>query len=219
MNRKILLFFIIFIPHAQAAIISGSVYDVSLSKINNVILEINTSPHQRFVAVNGSYLFEIPDGTYDIDFYYINEGEKIVSREQITVVGEGNYHIDLFPYPVLDTELSDSLEYDIDAPEIQDNSFIIPVLLTLFIVTVGTFFLIFFRKKNILIAIDDDIAKVLSLLKSSGGRMTQKELRNHLPYSEAKVSLIVADLESIGRIRKIKKGRANILILNRTGKV
>jgi uncharacterized membrane protein len=38
-----------------------------------------------------------------------------------------------------------------------------------------------------------------------------------LPYSEAKVSLIVSDLESRGIIKKIKKGRGNILIINKPG--
>jgi len=42
-------------------------------------------------------------------------------------------------------------------------------------------------------------------------RLTQKELRKKLPWSEAKVSLIVADLEERGLIKKLKKGRGNIL--------
>jgi len=47
------------------------------------------------------------------------------------------------------------------------------------------------------------------------GRITQTELRTRLPYSEAKVSLLVADLEDRGLIKKIKKGRGNILILQK----
>jgi len=58
-----------------------------------------------------------------------------------------------------------------------------------------------------------DLGDVVSILKKHGGRMTQRDLRKELPLSEAKVSLLVAELEHQGRIKKIKKGRGNILIL------
>ncbi|MBS3149146.1 hypothetical protein J4455_00425 [Candidatus Woesearchaeota archaeon] len=45
--------------------------------------------------------------------------------------------------------------------------------------------------------------------------MTQKDIRKELKISEAKVSLILTQLESEGRIKKIKKGRGNIVILNK----
>jgi len=51
-------------------------------------------------------------------------------------------------------------------------------------------------------------------LKKEGGRMTQKEIRKHINLSEAKISLVIAELEDSGKIKKIKKGRGNILILN-----
>ncbi len=60
-----------------------------------------------------------------------------------------------------------------------------------------------------------DADAVVKLLKREGGRMTQKELRKHLPESEAKVSLLIAELEAKGVVEKIKKGRGNILILKK----
>lgn len=62
-----------------------------------------------------------------------------------------------------------------------------------------------------------DCRDVLTIMEKNGGRITQLELRKLLPYSEAKVSLIVSDLENRGIVKKIKKGRGNILILNRPG--
>jgi uncharacterized membrane protein len=62
-----------------------------------------------------------------------------------------------------------------------------------------------------------DCRDVLTIMEKNGGRITQLELRKLLPYSEAKVSLIVSDLESRGIIKKIKKGRGNILIINKPG--
>src|SRR3989344_2647515 len=50
--------------------------------------------------------------------------------------------------------------------------------------------------------------------KKHDGRINQKELRKEMLYlSEAKVSLIVTELEHKGMIEKIKKGRGNVLIL------
>ena len=59
-----------------------------------------------------------------------------------------------------------------------------------------------------------ELDEVVEIIKRFGGRATQKDLREKLPYGEAKVSLIVAELEHLGRIKKFKKGRGNIIILN-----
>lgn len=51
---------------------------------------------------------------------------------------------------------------------------------------------------------------ILDLVKKNSP-ITQRELRKHIPLSEAKISLIIAELEHDGKIKKIKKGRGNIL--------
>ena len=52
------------------------------------------------------------------------------------------------------------------------------------------------------------------MLKNCGGRLTQKELREKMPeYGEAKISLMVAELEEMGLVKKFKKGRGNIIVL------
>ncbi|MBW3003954.1 hypothetical protein KY337_05290, partial [Candidatus Woesearchaeota archaeon] len=61
---------------------------------------------------------------------------------------------------------------------------------------------------------DDDIsANVLEFIKQREGRVTQKEIRKEFPSSEAKISLVLTELQQKGRIEKIKKGRGNIIIL------
>ncbi|WMW21410.1 hypothetical protein RE476_08325 [Methanolobus mangrovi] len=55
--------------------------------------------------------------------------------------------------------------------------------------------------------------EILDILKSHGGTMSQRELRKFLVYSEGKVSVMLLDLEKRGDIRKIRKGRGNILFL------
>lgn len=58
-----------------------------------------------------------------------------------------------------------------------------------------------------------DLVALVRVLKARDGRATQKELRKDLPFSEAKVSLMVSELEHDGKVTKIRKGRGNIIIL------
>ena len=58
-----------------------------------------------------------------------------------------------------------------------------------------------------------DLQEILEILRSQGGRITQKDMRKRLRYSEGKVSLMLLDLEKRGKIQKFKKGRGNILFL------
>jgi uncharacterized membrane protein len=54
---------------------------------------------------------------------------------------------------------------------------------------------------------------VADALRKSGGHATQKELRKAIPYSEAKVSLLITELEEMGAVKKFKRGRGNIVKL------
>ena len=58
-----------------------------------------------------------------------------------------------------------------------------------------------------------DLLEVMNIIKTNGGRITQKDLRSKLKYSEAKVSLMVSDLEQRGIIDKFKQGRGNIILI------
>ena len=67
--------------------------------------------------------------------------------------------------------------------------------------------------RNVLAALPDDLRETLEIIVDAGGRITQKELRTKLRYSEAKVSLILTDLERRGYIEKVRKGRGNVVFL------
>lgn len=58
-----------------------------------------------------------------------------------------------------------------------------------------------------------DLREVLDLIRGHKGRITQKDLRSRLEYSEVKVSLLLSELEKRGLIKKFKNGRENIVIL------
>ena len=53
------------------------------------------------------------------------------------------------------------------------------------------------------------------MIRKEGGRATQKDIRKQIPLSEAKISLMLAELEHKGVVEKIKKGRGNIIILKK----
>ncbi|WP_319506531.1 hypothetical protein [uncultured Methanolobus sp.] len=57
--------------------------------------------------------------------------------------------------------------------------------------------------------------EIIDILKSHGGTISQRELRTFLDYSEGKVSVMLLDLEKRGELRKIRKGRGNILFLKK----
>lgn len=57
--------------------------------------------------------------------------------------------------------------------------------------------------------------EVIDVLKRSGNRLTQKELIERVSVGEAKVSLIISELVEMGIVKKIKKGRGNIIILKK----
>ena len=137
-------------------------------------------------------------------------GNKSSVLENITVKDDGNYVLDLILFPSLD---EDELEYDIDIidpfPETRAN---IQLLILFLVIAFIVFYII--RKVNFKAKKEDtDLEKIIKIIKQEGGRATQKHIRKQIPLSEAKISLMIDELEHKGVIEKIKKGRGNIIIL------
>ena len=66
------------------------------------------------------------------------------------------------------------------------------------------------RKK---LPLSTELLEILDLIRSHKGRITQKDLRSKLDYSEVKVSLLLSELEKRGKIKKFRNGRENIVLL------
>lgn len=66
-------------------------------------------------------------------------------------------------------------------------------------------------KKNL--PLPADLQEIMDIIRGQGGRITQKDLRSKLKYSEGKVSLMLADLERRELIEKFKRGRGNVIIV------
>lgn len=226
------LFFSFLTLPTEGATLKGTIYDLNLKKINNVLLEINTTPKQQYLAKEGKYSLEIPPGKYLLK---ANKGE-LSTEEEIKIAQEGEFIYDLFLLPSFteEDELLSQLK-EITLEEKQKKT--LPsylFALGFFLILCGRY--LFFRKKyGKLKDFREKIAKeqrktltqhqeeikeegylerTLKIIKKHGGRIYQKQLRREMfDLSEAKVSLILSELEHKGKIERFKKGRGKIIIL------
>ncbi len=220
-------FFITLLPYnVQAATIRGTTYDQEIRPIKDVLIEINTTPIQRFLARDGTFLFSIPPGTYNISASFDSQTETFHAEEIIVINDNGKYLRDLFLKSIPKNQTEIIVPANPSFFE-QNKSYFIygtGAIIGLFIIWIS-YFLIKKSKhenpnsktKDALKAKDEtkeDIELIIKIMKKNGGRITQKDIRKEISLSEAKVSLMISELEEKGIIKKIKKGRGNILILN-----
>ena len=217
----IFLMFILVIPIAFSATIYGTIYDLSLDRVKNARVEVNTEPNQFYISKNGSYAFNVPVGEYTVKAeQYIGNSLKASVSENITIKDDGTYVLDLILFPIIEEELEEDIEL-IGIPEEKasfSNIFIFIFVFLLFIFIAYLVYLLKTKKPKIKkeeIMEQDDLKKIIDITKEEGGRITQKDIRKKMPLSEAKISLLIAELEHNGKIKKIKKGRGNIIILNK----
>ncbi|MBI4450344.1 hypothetical protein HY642_00070 [Candidatus Woesearchaeota archaeon] len=211
----------LFAPTASAAYVHGNVYDFDLEEIIARV-SIDTVPAQFLVAKNSTYGFTVPSGAYTLTAEVVNNGTTTSRvRESVVVKSEGDYVIDLVLFPVLDGEQQDIEELDAAmAPEPVFPWTAVVVAMLLF-AGAGVAYWKFGGKKThsdkasqadkpAHEVVADDVAM---FVRKEGGRVNQKDICKQFPLSAAKISLILSDLEHKGVIEKIKKGRANIVVL------
>ena len=230
--RLLLIVLLLLLCPASGAIIHGTVYAWdTLKPLPKAIVTINTTPEQRIVTENGSYSFIVPPGTYVIKAYYYSHGElELYDEETIKVKGNGSYVLDLILFP--------NLNYNESLPNVQLNlsseSSALPTSLLIFvpaIFLIAVFLIVRKRSreskesksmenestaeraKETMEELPEDLKEVVEIIRKEGGRITQKELRKRLGYSEAKVSLMIADLERRGIVEKVRRGRGNVIFL------
>lgn len=227
MDKNNILAFIVFTAvlaaSANAAVIKGTVYDLNLEKKYDAIVEISTSPKQQYVAKNGSYSFGVQTGEYTLSAERYESGILVSSvEENILVKDEGKYIIDLILFPSIseEEELMEQADFDIESEILggEEDPFvnaviIITVLLVLGILWIGSQSIKKRREDHEKDIKNQEIRDVLVFIRKKGGRTTQKEIRKNFPQSEAKISLILTELEEDKKIKKIKKGRGNVIIL------
>jgi len=224
MMKKILLLliFLILINSCLAATIHGTVYDEGLDVVKDSIVEVDSTPVQRQVAKDGTYRFTLPEGSYTLTIKY--DGQA--TEEEIMIEKDGDYVLDLFLFPSFEeedelmAETGDIIIEDEYFKETNKTLFAITSLIIVLIIAVVIFYFLKKEKPEIKVGIedvleDDEAKKYLEFIKKQGGRVTQKDIRKNFPMSEAKISLVITELEHKGKVEKIKKGRSNIIILKK----
>ena len=236
---------LMWISLVQAATLTGTIYNEQLLPEPNVILEVDTQPIQKFLAKEGKYSFVLPPGNYILtaEKGEIVVSEPIVVVGEGVFVFDLFLLPDLIEETELLNETREDLLVDIDDPS-RIWAYVVAGIITIFLVwrivkarkrygplpsiwrwpkRKGDALLV--RKEEPTVTKNVDIEQVtgdssveeaLAILRKNEGRMTQKDLRKELMHlSEAKVSLIVTELEHLGKVEKIKKGRGNVLILKK----
>ncbi len=230
MNLKIIIILLLTLTSVSAATLQGSIYNTNLDIETDVLVEIDT---QQYLSKDGTYQFDIKPGEYQLTA----RKSFITITEEITIK-EGNNIFDLFLLPDFTDE--DELWTDTQASFFEEDlkdyewwRYLIGALIILY-----AFFrfgkerkrfgsLNKFKKrikedgKKSLSQHKEELSKepgyldqALEIIKNNDGRLSQKQLRREMLYlSEAKVSLIVTELEHRGQVEKVKKGRGNVLIL------
>jgi uncharacterized membrane protein len=59
----------------------------------------------------------------------------------------------------------------------------------------------------------NDVDRVLEILKEVGGKMYQNDMVKRMDLSKSKVSDILSSLEREGKIRRLRTGRKNLVML------
>jgi uncharacterized membrane protein len=225
MHKKLILavFLLLIIDIAAAAVIHGTVYNLDLEKQPNTVITVNSTPKQTLVSKDSSYTFQLPAGSYAIKAEY-NED---TTTEAITIKEEGTYVLDLILFPSFLEE--DLLEEEIEEPVLEDEYFKTPVpavyyitlVIAIVIIAIAIYLIIRYKKlakklpkEEKLEGEADELDKIYEFIKKNK-RVLQKQIRKKFPSSEAKISLILKELEHKGKIEKIKKGRGNLIILKK----
>jgi len=215
-NLALLITFLIAFPALVfAATLHGTVYDsTTLNTLEGTIITVNSTPPQTIVA-NPEYAFELAPGTYLLNATFFSNGYPDLQLiEVFRIESEGTFVLDLLLSPAYE-ELPPEPSTDLELPSQNLTSGLTSLALFLAILA---FLLLRLRRlrpahKAKQSELQPDLQEALSILRQAGGRITQKELRARLKYSEAKVSLMLDDLENRGLIKRFKKGRGKIVIL------
>jgi len=208
----------------------GTIYDFwSYIPLENVEVRVysDSTLHSTIVSTDGSYSLSLQPGDYTISANYYQHGTLLYEdTENITLRQNDNVALDMIMFPADVDENSENLDITTDLDETGAAMPWLAIAIVLIVLVIGV--VIFYNRRIMgmveketsaapatkVVGVPDELQEVLNIIKASGGRMNQLELRQKIPLSEAKVSLMISDLEDRGLIRKIKKGRGNIIVLN-----
>ncbi|MBI3031956.1 hypothetical protein HYY69_00650 [Candidatus Woesearchaeota archaeon] len=266
-------------PQIFGATISGTIYDYSLKKGDNIIVTIDSVPPQKYISKEGTYHFTIGFGEYLLEAKrYEDNVLRDAASEKIVIDKEGDYLVDLILFPSFEQEqkLIQDLPENFDPYEEKKTPYKVIFAVAAFLLLIIIIYYIKHAEKEVTdeqkeklrngkknkkktgkkqskpakdeksqeqnqkqetqqkaslafsAAADTNLSQgeqplfettqgdkyfqqITALLKEQQ-RVTQKEIRKQIPLSEAKISLIITEMETKGIVQKIKKGRGNIIV-------
>ncbi|MEW5996615.1 MAG: hypothetical protein AB1657_03405 [Candidatus Micrarchaeota archaeon] len=215
----------------HAAALSGSVYSAdSFDAVQGVLVKVEGASTYQVFSSDGTYAMEVAPGAYNITAYYYENGTLTgYAKDGIAVGAEGaSYDIVLFsPDEFEGIEGFGISEIDENIPEQKQDwaPFIVGGILLIVVVAAAYFFLSGRKQRETETGkpeikppagkkeLDEEEKRVIEILKGSEGMRNQKELREILKCTDTKISLLVSSLEAQGHVKRIKKGRENIVKL------
>ena len=225
-------FFLLLFSCSFSATLQGSVVSwKTLNPLNNAVIDVNSVPVQRIVSSDGMYGLSLEPGAYMIQaIYYENGAPMLYSLDEIQIVGQGSFTYDLILFPISEADLNRLALLELGGEQGETlPGLTVLILVLLLLAFLLAAFLALKRKGKRAAAeeiqepaapeseegLDKHALEVIGILQRCGNRLTQRELREKVSFGEAKVSLVVAELEELGYVKKIKRGRGNILVLKR----
>jgi len=200
-----------------SATIQGVVYNSDLQPQKNAIVEVDTTPIQRVVSSDGTYSIDIPEGNYKIKAMY----DGLYAEETLDVRGVGKFSLDLILLPEIEDINIDVLEeVTLELDEERNVLGLWVFLIVVVFIAIGFSISQLYkhkikRKIEKGIELSEDLNKIVNILNKKEGRMKQRDLGKLLNWSDAKLSLALTELENMGVVKRIKKGRGNIIVLKK----
>ncbi len=217
--RWCLIALLLLVPAVHAAHISGNTYDNMLEPVRDVVLQVDSTPAQTYISKDGTYGFDLAPGIYNLTADYTSDSlQSYHAEEELNITGDGDFQCDIVMFPSLDDEERLAKGIDVNVSDVAQEpkpGSLFPLILGIILAAIAFVSLWLFRRKRRKPTRgdhDEVYSRVLTLLKKHR-RMTQKEIRREVPMSEAKISLVLTELENKGIVTKIKKGRGNIIVL------
>jgi uncharacterized membrane protein len=208
---RMLFAFSLLAATASAAFVHGDIYRSDLERLNKTVLRVDGEFSYQLVTDKGNYSIYLPNGDYNISASsFGDDGSLAYYAEEGIRVGDSDQKVDLVLKPAKSGE-SEPLYL------ISGGAILLGLALAVFflsrnrtVVNAPETSSTNTEKKKIAEP-DEDMRTILRALDSHEGRATQKELREELGFSDAKLSLIISELEDSGYVKKFKRGRGNII--------
>ena len=193
------VFAVLLLSTVHAAYIYGDIYSSEdMQKLNNTVIKIKGEAFSYyFVAEKSNYSVQLPDGRYDITAEHYSDGELVYRTSENLYLSGENVRLDLV----------------LGRPAENLMLLIAGGLVVLAVIVFGMAKRIEKAplREEVPKGPDKDSEKVLEVLAANENRMTQKELKQVLNYSDSKISLVLSELEHEGFIKRFKRGRGNII--------